>query len=283
MAKEASTGATLERWLGIGANIVAPATVISTLLFYFGYVSSRAQYAYFGLDVDTIGLSTQDFVMRSPQPLLVPLLVLSMLTAGAVVAHTAIRRRMTTVQDARAVTRRWLLGGLTVLAAGLVLLFAYPVLRGWPLYPLVTPLVLAVGSAATAYSLTWHGSSGPAARAALWIAMAASVFWTTATLAQWTGLGLAQAQARSLDDLPSVVLDTQERLFLTSPDIDESALEVHEEQQTFRYRYRGLHLLIQGDDGMFLVPGTWSASNSTLLVQPDGGVRVQFRFVNQPP
>ena len=50
-------------------------TLVSALLFYFGYVSARSQYEYFGIDVDTIGLSTQDYVMRSPQPLLVPLLV----------------------------------------------------------------------------------------------------------------------------------------------------------------------------------------------------------------
>src|SRR5215207_4454572 len=61
------------KWLSLGGSIIAPATLITTLLFYFGYVSSRAQYDYFGVDVDTIGLTTQDYVVRSPQPLLVPL------------------------------------------------------------------------------------------------------------------------------------------------------------------------------------------------------------------
>ena len=71
-----------DRVYSFAGNIVAPATALSTLLFYFGYVSTRAQYLYFGLDVDTIGLSTQAFVMRSPQPLLVPVLVLFLLVAG---------------------------------------------------------------------------------------------------------------------------------------------------------------------------------------------------------
>ncbi len=68
-----------ERWVSFAAGIVTPVTLITALLFYFGYVSARSQYEYFGIDVDTIGLSTQDYVMRSPQPLLVPLLVLSLL------------------------------------------------------------------------------------------------------------------------------------------------------------------------------------------------------------
>lgn len=57
-----------EQWLSIGGRIIAPTTALTTLLFYFGYVSSRAQYDYFGVDVDTVGLTTQDYVMRSPQP-----------------------------------------------------------------------------------------------------------------------------------------------------------------------------------------------------------------------
>ena len=83
----------LGRWLSLGGSIIAPATLITALLFYFGYVSSRAQYDYFGVDVDTVGLSTQDYVMRSPQPLLVPLLVLTLLAGGFLAAHLAARRR----------------------------------------------------------------------------------------------------------------------------------------------------------------------------------------------
>lgn len=49
----------------VATTVIAPATMLSASLFYFGYVSSRAQHEYFGLDVDTIGLSTQDYVMRS--------------------------------------------------------------------------------------------------------------------------------------------------------------------------------------------------------------------------
>src|SRR6266480_4436990 len=75
---------------GSSSSTVAPITVISALLFYFGYVSSRAQYAYFGVDVDTIGLSTQDYVMRSPQPLLVPLLTLVMIAVALVALHLAV-------------------------------------------------------------------------------------------------------------------------------------------------------------------------------------------------
>ena len=96
-----------ERWVSFAAGIVAPVTLISALLFYFGYVSARSQYAYFGIDVDTIGLSTQDYVMRSPQPLLVPLLVITLLAvAGVVLLHNAIHPTAAPYAVARGGRRR---------------------------------------------------------------------------------------------------------------------------------------------------------------------------------
>jgi hypothetical protein len=333
MPEDEQPSFSFERWLTLAGNVIAPATAIGALLFYFGYVSSHSQYAYFGLDVDTIGLTTQDFVMRSPQPLLVPLLVLSVLGAAAALLHAVIRRRLTIAfaeQDPEAdpVTRsgsdsgseseaaararsriRWaILGGLLILAAGMVLLFLYPLLRDWWLYNLVTPLVIALGGTIAAYALGAarsvaklesasspnHDSSPatpaqstavmlrPAVSVFILVAVAASIFWATATVAQWTGVGLAQYRALHLNDLPSVILDTKERLFLTSPGLNEVALP-SSAGQTFHYRYRHLRLLIQGGDRMFLVPDQWSASDSTLLVRLDNDVRTQFQFTNQVP
>ena len=81
---------------------------------------------------------------------------------------------------------------------------------------------------------------------------------------------------------PSVILDTKERLHLTSPGIEEKVIPP-DAGQTFLYRYRNLRLLIQGGDLLFLIPPTWTPSNSTLVVPMDDSVRLQFRFQNSPP
>jgi hypothetical protein len=198
--------------------------------------------------------------------------------------------------------------GLAILTAGVVLLFAYPLAGTWALYPLVTPALIAAGAALAAYASRVRDSARQQAAAtakdtgrpapipshssvtARWTVrilacsvIAASLFWATATIAQWSGLGLAQYDAQHLGSLPAVILDTRERLFLRDPPgIDETVLPTWK-GQTFRYRYRGLHLLIQGQNRMFLVPPEWSASDSTLVVPLDGSVRVQFQFQNQPP
>ncbi len=289
---------TFGKWLSLGGSIIAPVTLISTLLFYFGYVSSRAQYDYFGVDVDTIGLSTQDYVMRSPQPLLVPLLVLTLVGAGFLAAHTAARRRGAADPSFRSVASRMVVVGLILLGIGVLLLFSYAAIGGWAYYPLVTPLVLAVGGGLAAYGVStirWLDSRAhpsppespfarPAVVISIWIAVAASVFWATATVAQWSGRGLGKEQARNLDELPSVIVDSKQRLFVPAGvGVGERDLTGKADGQTFRYRYWNLRLLIQGKDRMFLVPTTWHASNTTIVMPLDGDVRVQFQFRNDPP
>jgi hypothetical protein len=323
----------LEQWVSTGATIIAPATVLGALLFYFGYVSSRSQYAYFGIDVDTIGLSTQDYIMRSPQPLLVPLLVLTLIGLGFLTLNIKIRRLITsavrrTAQDAniadpganptqhinriRHMMQSSRLLGLAMLTIGVVLLFSYAYVRDWTLYALVTPLLIAFGAALTAYASSLlklqqnlqrqqatatvedPGRPTPAQtdgsviarwtiNVLVYVVIGASIFWATATIAQWSGLGLAEYEAQHLDNLPSVILDTKERLFLRDGPIIEETILPYSEGQTFHYRYRGLRLLIESQNRMFLVPDEWSASDSTLIVPLDGSVRVQFQFQNQPP
>lgn len=300
--------ARLERLAGVVTSVAAPLTLVTALLFYFGYASSRAQYRYFGIDVDTIGLSTRDYVMRSPQVLLTP--VVTLLTVGFLWAgvDAAVRRRVAAVfagatsRDDGAVVRSdpylrrvgrtartLLVAGYCVLAAGGVLLASYPALRGWAAFSLVTPLVVALGSALAGYGhrlvrlLHPHDRRRGPAVVAMALVFTTGVFWSTATLAEASGRGLARDLAQHVDRLPGVILDTTERLYLTSPGIEETVLP-QVDGQTFRFRYRGLRLLIQGPERLLLVPGTWSASNSTVVIpMDDASMRLQFRFVNDPP
>jgi uncharacterized membrane protein YedE/YeeE len=311
---EPATAGQLQQLIRSASAVIAPTTVISGLLFYFGYAFTKAQYEYFGLDVETIGLSTRDYVMRSPTPLLLPTLVLAVIGAGLTLIHSMIRRRIIEVvgtesetsadtEDvqrgvesrrrlvwARRLTRAALVLGRAAVTAGaaLLFLFAQGALREWIPLPLATALSLSLGAALCAYALRLEVQLGrrDPLRGATVVALSAvvvgGVFWATATIAPFIGRGEAHSIARHLDRLPSVILDTQERLYLRSPGVSESALE-DAKGQTFHYRYRRLRLLIQGGDRMFLVPDTWTASNSTLVVPADDTVRVQFQFQNQVP
>jgi hypothetical protein len=284
---EPGAGAPYGRWYAVATTFVAPATFLSALLFYFGYVTSRAQYRYFGLDVDTLGLATRDYVMRSPQALLVPLLGGSLLAIVLLVGHLAIRDRAVPRRVAAAV----FVTGVALLVAGLVLVFGFAVLGDLPVYGLLTPALIGAGVGLALYAERWPGaprflsaegatgSSRPAVVFLALVVVATCVFWASATLAEWTGRGAAVRLAERLHELPLVILDTQERLYLRDGVVRESTLPA-DEDQLFRYRYRGLRLLVQGADHLFLVPERWTPSNATLAVPVDGSIRVRFQFVD---
>lgn len=270
----------LERWVSFAAGIVAPVTLISTLLFYFGYVSARSQYEYFGIDVDTIGLSTQDYVMRSPQPLLVPLLVLTLLAVAGLLLHNA-------VHPTELAVRRTAAASAVLLMLGVVGLFLYPAIGHLAYYALVVPVVIGLAAAALGY-LSYVAARLATRRPPVVLIVLLSVvtttcaFWATSTTAQYSGRGLAKSDAENLGQFPSVILDTKERLQLRSPGLEETALRPST-GQTFNYRYRGLRLLVVGDNRLFLVPNQWNPSNTTLVVSLDASIRVQFQFQNDPP
>lgn len=332
MATDKSTSTQLEQWLSLVGTIAAPVTILGALLFYFGYVSSASEYAYFGIDVDTIGLNTQAFIMRSPQTLLTPLLVLTLASAGFMAFNAAVHRRIASavarmnevgdpyssaaqhVRHIQHVTQRMRIPGLAVLAIGVIMLSGYSYMRDWAFYGLVTPLLIAFGAAIIAYTShvlslverlqrhqkrpipkesepAWpvHDQAGGSQLARrttgvfIYMLIAASVFWATATVAQWSGRGLAEYTATHLDALPWIILDTKEFLFLHDPSVSKPELLTGSVGQTFHYRYRGLRLLIVGQDRMFLVPAQWSPNDTTLIVPLDGSMRVQFLFENQAP
>ncbi|MGY0536587.1 hypothetical protein ACW14X_03650 [Nocardioides sp. YJ-D4] len=272
----------IDRWVSLATSFVAPVTLISAVLFYFGYVAARAQYDYFGLDVDVIGLSTRAYVMRSPQPLLTPMLVL-VLGGVAVVAFDHWVRRRAVEDWFRPLVTIVLGAGLVLLAVGTVLLAGFALVGGWTYYALVTPVLLGGGAALVAYALRLRDGRLEPRIVLLWVGVAACVIWATATTAQWTGRGLAMEQARNLRSLPSVVLDTRERLYVPATAGVEEVVRPDAGEGDYRFRYWRLRLLIQGDDRMFLVPDTWSAGGTTILVRLDDDVRVQFQFRNSPP
>lgn len=290
----------LSRLLGLVTQIAAPVTLVGALLFYFGYVFARAQYEYFGLDVDTIGLTPRDFVMRSPQALLVPMLVLTVVVVAGLTLLARVDRRVRAARRDAAgaervarVARRWASAGAGVLLVGLVLVGAYAWWGAWEYLTLVAALTVGVGAAITASGLRYVTAHVPGTVAGLWVLVLATALWSVAITAEWSGRGFAQEQARHLDTLPAVILDSPEDLHLrntvappedlcwTTGDAPDPACAARVEEP--RYRYRGLRLLVQGPTAMFLVPSDWSPHATTLLVPRDTTARLQFQFVNVAP
>ena len=67
------------RRLRLAVTVLGPITIVTALLYYYSYVTTYAQYAYFGVNVELLNYSSADYVLRSPASLFAPLLVLLVL------------------------------------------------------------------------------------------------------------------------------------------------------------------------------------------------------------
>jgi hypothetical protein len=270
----------VEKWIRLGTTVVAPTTVLTALLLYFGYVATSTEFGYFGITLGTLGLSTQDLALRSIGALYVPLgglLVLLLLATGV---HAVVSSRLDADKHQKSLRRAGntlvVLGGVGVIR-GIVGVVLPEVARTEPVA--TSPLSLGLGVMASAYG--WYLRRRTAEipiddRRPVWSRHAAlafivglvtlSLFWATSSFAGAYGRGRAMDLAGRLSsDRPAVVLDTTERLFADYRGVEEMDLPA-EEGQRFRYRYYGFRLLVQAEGRMFLVPEQWRFEDGTTLV-----------------
>ncbi|MGW4896880.1 hypothetical protein ACWEQL_32170 [Kitasatospora sp. NPDC004240] len=237
------------------------------------------------MDAATIGFSTQDLLLRSSPALYLPAGVLLCAGLLSAVGYHLATRTVRSGADGRRIVRgaRWAVAVLVVpllvlgFLAGFEVLdtgpMGTPLLIGGALLVVVLARLLAVRAAGAPYPLTGE-------RAALGISVALIVlcsFWAAGGFAHQKGTADARWLAENLALRPAVVLDTTERLYLQWPGVEERTLPDAGAGQRFRYRYRGLRLLAQANDRMFLIPRDWTWEEGNVLILPvDARVRIVF-------
>lgn len=278
--------------------ILGPASLGTVVLYYFGWVRSNAIARYWGYSTDLIGLSNDDFLLSSVIPMFRPL-------AFAVLALLVGQRGLDAIRDHLNAARRpppWLLGlGNACLGFGAALLFLVVFRldgieseiqkRIWYLTATMTiagSVCIAAGLwLRTAWSFLKFGRVGrsggqrlPArliplsTTVVLGAIVVLGVFIFTTQFASRVGVGRALALRAELPDLAVVTLYSEDRLYLSGRGVSEVELA---EDSTYRWRYRGLRLLVQGDDQLILVPGSYADDNARAFVIPVGdGLRLDL-------
>ena len=273
----------------IAGEVAATTTLVVALMVYFGWARTSVLYAVFGIDQGTLGLSVQDYLLRSVNETFRPLAVLLLALLVAIPGHAAVvrslerRPRLTPPVCAALGTVGLVLGAIGVL--GLSRLVTYRVT--WPLVPMSLGLgVLLIGYGAALYTAVTRrrlvpAEGTPTLRTVTSVAFAAflvlTLFWSVAVYAQLRGFAAARDIAEQPASLPGVVVFAPQQLHLEGPGIRERSLSGDEPR--YRYRYDGLRLLVRANERYFLLPEQWRHGARAVVLLDEPSLRVEFFWV----
>lgn len=266
---------------GIG-SVVAPTSLLTALLFYYGWVYTDAQSRFLGLDVSLLGFSTRDYLLRSLEPAFLPLIGLLLAALGFHWAHGVVMARLERGLPASFVTGLAAVAGL-VLVASVVSALVGDDAGNNPF----TPLGLTLGITLLSYAASLararrrhqhrEAATPPSAtrRVIVLLLLAVCLFWAVSYYAQERGWKAGEKVAASIDVLPDAVVYSERPLFLTGAGVVEDALGDPGKPEAFRYS--GLKLLLHANGRYFLLPAGWSLDEARTIVLPDDGAsRLEF-------
>ena len=269
-----------------------PVTLITGLLFYFGWVRVDEQARALHQRDVVYSYSTADYVLRSVDALFFPLLVLAATAVAMLLVHRQVQSSLAGGAGRWAVVTGWVLAGV----GGALLLFGLVYAAGWlnrssrpeALFPDVAgPLAIGLGAVLLAYGgwLRAQKRSRSAQPVPWWQRVAASgavaaiialtLFWAVGNFARVRGDELAAYVQDTYRTYPGVAvfaakdLGLQEDARLTSdvrPDVQ------------YPYRYDCLRLLDHVGGVWYLLPEDWDINHKLIMLTDDSGMRVETSF-----
>ncbi len=274
--------------------MIAPATLLTALLFQFGRLHAAGYFRHFGVNFTVLDLTMQDHLVSGADGLFVPL-------AGAcvlVLLFLSLNRLLLVRLPAGARTRalRFLPTVAGVVGAVLLTLALLDLLTDVRLFwgeSEAGGLALAVGVVLFVYGvrlarLARHGTArrrSEGAELAEWgaafLLVSVGLYWAVGQYAFGVGTGRAEQLERALPGQPAAVLFSAQSL---SMDVD-GVTEVRcaDPEAAYRFRYDGLRLVRQSGNQYLLLSSAWSRDTGSAVLIPRGGdVRLEFRTATTP-
>jgi len=279
----------LSRLATILGRIVAPTTLLTALLYYFGWAHAYFFFGYFGVNSTVLGFSTADYLMRSVDALFVPVTVVAIIALLALWGNAVLRLRIT--DESRQAMRRFLIWAIA--AAGLALaitggLLTFVGRTALNQYAATAPVGFGVGVLLLAYAVhLWRSfpvrsRDGPASSWAAtteWMIAFAlvgiSLFAAATDYAADVGQARARHFASVLSTQPNVMIYSERSLSLHQPGVSE--VQCRGQRTAYGYRYSGLKLLLESGGKYLLLPQGWSiAHGGAILIAQSDSLRLEF-------
>lgn len=269
--------------------VVGNVTVLSALLVYFGWKRSEVQAQGLGIDESLLGMSTQEYILRSVGSVLVLLIVMAVFGLVWVLLDRwlTVRRHQKGADDR---VYRWV---SRLLPASIVLLpLAAWLARGW--WPegayIGFPLLCGAGLLLFLYAFALRAAlpgAIPLSAGALvvlrvsTVTLVAVALFTAATNYATVEAGqLVRAFERQVPTLPGVVVLSVDPLNIEAPGVDTTQLAT---ESGYRFRYSGLRLLERVGGQYFLITDDWTRQFGVVVVLKENEPGVRYEFVRGGP
>jgi hypothetical protein len=279
------------------ATIAAPTTLVTGLLYYFGWARSSTEAHALGLDDSLFGFSTTDYILRSISSMFWPLFLGAIAVLVGLICHRGITAALgnQTSNDGELAgsTLRFLQVLIIVLAVLGVLALVLGTAGAHVTHPtrfesLAAPVAVTVSVVLLAYAVYLFGryawrhrgataaadvhSLAPLAWIIVTILLLLSVFWSVSHYAGVKGVDLAVEVDRSIPTMPSVVIYSAKRLGFQPPVVETA---IGNQDSAYRYMYTGLKLLVHSGHNYFLrLSDPQDLRNIVLAESPD--LRLEF-------
>ena len=264
-----STASAMGRLLGF----VAPTGLLTGILYYFGYVSARSFYMYFGIPLSALDLPASHYFVQTTDTVFRPIAAIAVIGLSVLVVHQLLEAMSLRMARRTAQLMSWGLVWTSVALAS-VGLVGLGTGRGG-----VLSAASLAGAAVLAEYALWLGrrtytlgalvttlatSRTEVRRGILLAVVVVSVFWAVTDLAHERGLERARIVESTLPLQPQAVVYSVQELSIPGTGVQMQRLPAAEGGAT--YLYNGLRPLVYAHDRWFLLPKGWKKDNGDTVV-----------------
>jgi hypothetical protein len=269
-----------------------PVTLITGLLFYFGWVRVDEQARALHQRDVVFSYSTADYVLRSVDSLFFPLLLLAATAIAMLIVHQQVQRSLADGTAKWAGVAGWIVAGVGVAMLAFGIAYAAGLfnrtIRPQAVFPDVAgPLAIGLGAILLAYGGWLRAQTRPqsahstpwwqrvAAAGAIGAIIALTLFWAVGNYARVRGDELAAYVQDTYRTFPAITVFASKDLSLqddargsanTGPDVQ------------YPYRYECLRLLDHVGGIWYLLPEDWDINHKLIMLADDTGLRVETSF-----
>lgn len=252
---------------------VAPTGLLTGMFYYFGNVSARSFYGYFGISLSTLDLPASHYFIQTADALFRPMAAVALLSLCVFGVHILLESASLGGggRTGRLITGGLILASVPPTTVGLVGLFsgrggapsAFSLAAGVIIWEYA--LWLGLHTSALKGRLATMAESRVGMRRGILLAiLLIAIFWGITVLAHNRGTLRAQIVEATLPIQPQAVVYSTQPLHISGTGVGMTRLDGGEGGAAFLYN--GLRPLIYAHDRWFLVPKGWRRDNGDTVV-----------------